>query len=202
MINNDGIDLDACRDVTVSDSFFRTADDCLILRSSNQVYDVPGVCENVTVSNCVLDSWCQGIRVGCPGDGVIRNCVFSNLVITSSGNGILCEFPRHYLPADGQATADVSSVRFANVVINCTAAPIKVAVEAGIALPRVEGLSFSDFRIRSGGPCVVQGSPETTIRNVTFANIDIATTGDDAIICRHCEGVNLTNVRLTNLPAA
>lgn len=33
MINNDGIDIDDCRRVTVSDSFFRTGDDCIILRA-------------------------------------------------------------------------------------------------------------------------------------------------------------------------
>ena len=200
MINNDGIDLDACRDVTVADSIFKTGDDCVVLRAIQQVHGAPAVCENVTVSNCVLDSWCQGVRVGCPGDGVIRNCTFSNLVINSRHNGILFENPKCYLPPDGRGTADVQNILFSTVVINCARMPIGVIVEDGIALPRLAGLSFSDFRIRSGEPCVVSGCPETTIRDVNFSNVTIETTGEDAIVCRHCEGVKLTNVELSNRP--
>ena len=59
-------------------------------------------------------------------------------------------------------------------------------------------MSFSDFRIRSGGPCLVQGSSETTIRNVRFASVQIDTSGDEAILCRHCEGVRFADVELAN----
>lgn len=197
MINNDGIDIDACRDVTVSDSIFKTADDCLILRSINQVYDEPGICENVAISNCVLDSWCQGIRIGCPGDGVIRNCTFSNLVINGDGNGIRFENPRHYLPPEG-ASADIHDIHFSNIIINCAGIPIDVIVEDGIALTRLSDLSFTNVTIHSGYPCRVHGSPETIIRNVRFHNMCITTTGDDAIICRRCDGVKLSDVEVTN----
>jgi len=202
MINNDGIDLDSCRDVTVADSIFKTGDDCVVLRAIRRVYDEPGVCENVTVSNCVLDSWCQGVRVGCPGDGVIRNCTFSNLVINSAHNGILFENPQRYMPEDGRGTADVHNILFSNVVIHCARTPIGVIVEDGIELPRLAGLTFSDFRITSGEPCLVKGSPETTIRDIRFSNVAIETSGDDAIICRHCQGVKLTNVELSNRAGA
>lgn len=201
MRNNDGIDIDSCRNVTVSDSFFETEDDCLAVRAMREMYDTPAVCENITVNNCVLDSRCNGIRVGCPGDGIIRNCTFSNLVIHNSrANGILFEYPGRYLPKDGQTPADVHDILFSNVVINCARWPIKIIVGDGIKLPRLADLSFSNFRIKSGGTCLVQGSRETTIRNVNFSNIEIETSGEDAIICRHCQGVKLTNVELSNQP--
>ena len=198
MRNVDGIDIDACRDVTVSDCQMDTEDDCIVLRAIQQLYDAPAVCENVTVTNCVLKTACQGVRVGCPGDGVIRNSTFSNLVIQSAGNGILFENPHRYLPPDSRGNADISNILFTNVVIHCRRWPIRVVVEDGIALRRLADLSFSNFRIRSGGPCVIQGSPETIIRNVRLANMKIETSGDDAIICRHCEAVRLTDVELSN----
>lgn len=197
MINNDGIDIDACRDVTVSDCICRTADDCLVLRAINAVYDEPGGCENVTVTNCVLDSWCQGVRVGCPGDGVIRNATLSNLTIRSAGNGILFENPKRYLPEDC-GSADIHDLLFSNITIDCDGTPIGLVVEDGIALTRLCDLSFSNLNIRSGKPCLVQGSPETTIRNVRFSNVRIVTDGDDAILCRHCSGVKLMDVELSN----
>lgn len=198
MINNDGIDFDACRNVILSDSRFKTADDCIVLRSIQEVFDEPAVCENVTVSNCVLDSWCQGIRVGCPGDGVIRNCTFDNLVITGLGNGIVFNNPRRYLPEGSQGSADIRNILFSNVVIDCKHAPIKMDVDAGVALSHMGGVSFSNFRIKSGTPIVIQGSPETIIRDVSFSNVEIETSGADAIICRHCQGVKFTNVELSN----
>ncbi|MCK5804043.1 MAG: right-handed parallel beta-helix repeat-containing protein [Lentisphaeria bacterium] len=198
MRNVDGIDLDSCRDVTVSDCRMDTEDDCVAIRAMQRLYDSPAVCENITVTNCVLKSRCQGVRVGCPGDGVIRNCVFSNLVIQSENNGILFENPHRYLRETHSGSAHITNILFSNIVVNCRRSPIKVLVEDGIALSRLGDLSFSDFRIRSGGPCVVQGSPETVIRNVKFSNMKIETSGEDAILCRHCEGVQLTNVELSN----
>lgn len=198
MINNDGIDLDMCRDVTVSDSLFKTGDDCIVLRSMRHLYETEVPCENVSVSNCVLDSWCQGVRVGCPGDGTIRNCVFNNLIITGPGNGIVFENPKRYLPDGGEGSANIRDILFSNVVIDCRGVPIKMAVDAGISLPYLGSVSFSNFRIRSGHPIVVQGSPETIIRDVSFNHVEIETAGDDAIICRHCQGVKFADVELSN----
>jgi len=86
------------------------------------------------------------------------------------------------------------------VVIDCVKWPVKIIVEDGIKLSRLSGLSFSNFRIKSGGPCLVQGSRETIIRNVSFSNFEIETSGEDAVVCRYCRGIKLTNVELSNRP--
>lgn len=197
MRNNDGIDIDSCRNVTVSDSLIDTEDDCLVLRAIQNMYDTPAVCENIAVNNCVLDSQCQGVRIGCPSDGIISNCTFSNLVINSTGNGIIIQHPKCYLE-DSRDSADIHDLIFSNIVINCVRNPIWMYVEEGIELKRLSDLSFANLRIKSGGPCLVQGCRETIIRNVSFSNVEIETSGEDAIICRHCRGVKLTNVSLSN----
>ncbi|MBT4504828.1 MAG: hypothetical protein HOC74_44305 [Gemmatimonadetes bacterium] len=198
MRNVDGVDLDGCRDVIVSDCHFDTEDDCLALRAIQRLYDAPAVCENITITNCVLRSGCQGVRVGCPGDGTIRNCTFNNLVIESANNGILFGNPHIYLPPGNSGSADVSNILFSGVVINCRKMPIGVLVEEGIVLPRLGDLTFSDFRIQSGGPCLIQGCPETIIRNVKFSNVRIETSGKDALLFRYCEGLQLVDVTVSN----
>ncbi len=200
MRNIDGIDIDSCRNVTVSDCLIDTEDDCIVLRAIQNMFDAPAVCENVTVNNCVLDSQCQGIRIGCPGDALIRNCAFSNLVIKSAVNGITIDHPKCYLPEGNRGSADIHDITFSNMIINCGANPIRLHVEDGIALKRLSDLSFANFRIKSGGPCLMQGSKETTIQNVNLSNIEIETSGEDAVICRHCRGIKLTNVELSNRP--
>jgi polygalacturonase len=196
--NVDGIDIDACRNVTVSDCRMDTEDDCVAVRAMQHLYDTPAVCENVTVTNCVLATGCQGVRVGCPGDGVIRNITFSNLVINSQNNGIVFDNPHRYLAKGSDGSADISRIHFTNVVVNCERIPIKLFVDDGIALPRLSDLSFSDFKIRSGGPCLVQGCAETIIRDIRFSNVFVETSGDDAILCRHCQGIQLSGVMVSN----
>lgn len=199
MRNVDGFDIDGCRDVTVSDCIIRTEDDCIVLRAMRPLYDdgEPVVCENVVVTNCVLESACQGVRVGCPSDGTVRHCTLSNLVIHSTNNGINFDYPARYL-RDG-ASADIHDISFSNVTIHCRRAPIRICVEEGISLVRVSDIQFSDFRIRSGGPCIIQGSEQTIIENIQFNNVDIHTTGDDAILTRRARRVRLNNVELSNL---
>lgn len=63
-------------------------------------------------------------------------------------------------------------------------------------------ISFSNIRAYGGLPCIVEGSSQTTIRNVQFNDLAIRTTGPDALICRHCEGIKLHNVELSNVPAS
>lgn len=200
MINNDGIDIDACRDVTISDCICKTADDCLVIRNILGVVEEPGVCENVTVTNCTLDSWCQGVRIGCPGDGVIRNCTLSNLTITSANNGIIFENPKRYLRHADQGSADIHDILVSHVTIDCQKTPILVRIEEGIKLVRLSDLTFSHIRARSGRPLSVQGSTQTPIRNVSFDHVYVETRGDDAILCQRCEGVKLSNVELSNTP--
>ncbi len=197
--NVDGIDIDACRNVTVSDSIIDTEDDCIILRSMQNMYDTPAVCENITVNNCVLKSQCQGIRIGCPNDAVIQNSTFSNLVITNSTNGIIIQNPKVYLREGSSGSLDVHDIMFSNITIGCKQFPVWIYIEDGIKLKRLSDLSFSNMRIKSGGPFIVQGSKETAIRKVNFSNVDIETSGDDAVICRNCEDIKLTNMQLSNL---
>jgi len=200
LCNNDGIDIDACRNVTVSNCIFNTEDDCLVLRAIQCVYEAPAVCENVVVSNCVLESSCQGVRIGCPSDGTIRNCVFSNLVINSANNGIVLDNPRVYLWKDTRGSADIYDIGFSNLTVNCVRTPIKVCVEEGIALKRLSGFRFSDITIRSGEPCLIVGNTETVISDVTFSRMTIHTTGKDAIVCRHCRSIRMEGVTLSNGP--
>jgi polygalacturonase len=197
MINNDGIDIDACRNVSVSDSFFKTGDDCLILRSIQGQLERPAVCENVTVTNCVMDSACQCVRVGCPSDSVIRDCVFSNLVMKGH-NGINIDNPARYLMKGDSGSMDLRNILFSNVTANCSGTPVRVCVDEGVKLAGISGLTFSNFRIKSALPIIVTGNKDTIIRDVTFSNIKAETSGADAIVCRHCAGVKMSNVELSN----
>jgi polygalacturonase len=194
MINNDGIDIDDCRRVTVSDCLIRTGDDCLVLRAIRKSPDHHALCEGVTVTNCVLDSWCQGLRVGCPSDDTIRNCTFSNLVIQGHGNGININNPKRYLRPGCRGYLDLHDIVFNNLVIKSGHVPIWINVEEGVKLRRLAGVTFSNIRIRADQPCRLEGSSETTIEDIRFSEV----TCSQAIVVSKCRNISLNQITVDN----
>ncbi len=74
--NNDGIDIDACNDVRISDCSISSGDDAIVLKST-----CDRICRNVTVTNCVLNSDCNAFKLGTESNGGFQNICFSNSVI-------------------------------------------------------------------------------------------------------------------------
>lgn len=91
--NNDGIHINCSRDVSISNCFITCGDDCIVVRANSVSLKENKPCERVCVSNCTLTSYANGIRIGWINDGKIRNCVFSNIVITDSRFGISILLP-------------------------------------------------------------------------------------------------------------
>lgn len=88
--NTDGLDIDCCQQVMISNCNIETCDDAIALKSDCDRADVPdtfGV-QDITVSNCILWSRCCGVRVGYEGNAPIRDCTFSNLVINHAKHAL------------------------------------------------------------------------------------------------------------------
>ena len=198
MINNDGLDIVSCKRVTVSDSFFRTGDDCIIIRAVRKFPDDHAVCEDVTITNCVLDSWCQGIRIGCPSDDTIRRCTFSNITFKGCGNGINIDNPAAYLNKSWKDTGflNLRDLTFTNFVIETDRCPIRIYAEDGVKLKYIGNMTFSNFRIRSKQPILLQGNPETPIEKIRFSEITLETPGSQAIVSEYVSRLNLNQVEL------
>lgn len=75
-LNNDGIDIDS-RNVVVSDCIIDSDDDALCLKSDER----PRSCENVTVTNCVIASNCNAIKLGTASLGGFKNILIQNCVV-------------------------------------------------------------------------------------------------------------------------
>lgn len=201
MINNDGIDIDSCRDVIVRDCVLKTGDDCIVVRAIQRVLERPAVCEDVTVTGCKLDSACQGIRVGCPSDHVIRRCSFRDMVIRGEGLGINIDNPRRYLAKGCTGRLDLAGISFADMTIDSARSPIRIHVEDGISLRRMEEISFSRIRARGGQPIIVQGSPETPVRDVCISDVRAEIRGIEPLVFRRCQGLRLDRVETLCCPA-
>jgi len=194
MINSDGIDFDGCRNVRVGDSVIRTGDDCLVLRAIRKgVPDgVPVVCENVVVSNCVLSTPCQGVRIGCPSDDTIRNAVFRDIVFTGN-NGIFADQQPQYLERGNRGRIRVSDLLFENWKIDCRGFPISVVAHKGVVPGDLGRMTFRNFDIRSAKPITVKGNAEVKVHDITLEDIRISTPAPKPLVSVRTE--NLRTIR-------
>jgi hypothetical protein len=80
--NNDGIDIDACRNVRISDCDIDTGDDAVCIKSTTG-----GPCRNVTVSQCLLKSDWAALKLGTESAGDFQNIIFSHCVIYDTTGG-------------------------------------------------------------------------------------------------------------------
>ena len=197
MMNNDGIDIDGCSHVTISDSFFKTGDDCLVLRAIRRNKEEQTVCEHITVTNCLLDSPCQGIRLGCPSDDTIRHCRFSNISFSGRGTAILSQHPPRYLRKDCTGYADISDISFNNFDIQSNGFAIYLKCMEGINIRGIRGLSFNNFRINSRQPILLEGHADAVFSDIQLNNITGTVADESPLIIKFCRNVKLNNVDLT-----
>jgi hypothetical protein len=173
MINNDGIHFFGGKRIAISDCFVSTGDDALVVRSGHAWHDMDHrvVLSDMVVSNCVFESACQAIRVGCPGDDLIENCRFSNLILKGR-NGIHLDNPLHYWEYElatpfRQTPHEVRKLYFDNITIAVSAIPIQVAIDKGVEIGPIDEVGFSQIRLEGGEPVVLRGwekAPLGTIR--------------------------------------
>ncbi|MCM1076081.1 MAG: glycosyl hydrolase family 28 protein [Bacteroides sp.] len=79
--NNDALDLDGCHDVTVSDMIADSDDDAITLKSTS-----PRLCEDIVISNCVVSSHCNAIKLGTETNGGFRNIIIRGIAVKPSAD--------------------------------------------------------------------------------------------------------------------
>jgi len=183
--NNDGIDLTSCSNVRISDCEISAGDDSIAISSVGDPrhYQIlggdplgPGKTENITVTNCTLQSRSAALRVGYTG-GDIKNCTFSNIIIRESNRGLLVNV---------RDEASVENVLFSNIIIQTRlhtghwwghGEPIQVSALANAAdikkLGQIKNVRFSNILAESESGIVVWGSKDSVIKDLAFDNVKV-----------------------------
>ena len=122
--NTDGIDIDTCRCVTVSDCIIDTADDAFAIRGAgHRLINPPEACEHITITNCVLGSSSGAFRFGV-GNSPIRHVRVSNIAVKRCATAFI--FTSNYSAAMGMYTP-ISDVCMENVSVAETQRALKFA---------------------------------------------------------------------------
>lgn len=184
--NNDGIDIDS-KDVVISDCIVDTGDDALCFKSEDRETQ----CENVVVTNCILRSNCNFIKMGTGSLGGFRNIAISNCALHKSSE---------------------SSLHHWNVSSNYNITDSITGI-SGIALEIVDGGTMEQVTISNITMTGVQtpvfirlGSrknPTGILKNILISNV-IATSHSKiassitAVPGFHVENVTLRDIFITN----
>ena len=184
--NNDALDIDACRDVQVSDCTFDSDDDALCLKST---LDRP--CENVVITNCILRSHCNALKCGTESHGGFRNITVTNCTIRSPHTKAIYGRDRGTggISLETVDGGTLERVAISNIAIEGVAVPIflrlgnrgrQVAPEGpkpGVAAFRDVTLSNIVADGASSIGCPITGIPGHRIERVQLSNIQIGFEG-------------------------
>ena len=173
--NNDGIHINCSRNVTVSDCNITCGDDGIVVRAYSLPLRHNAPCEKVAVTNCNITSHSAGVRVGWYGDGVIRNCVFSNLNITDSVCGVDIRLPKtnpEFRGSDqGEEETLIENLSFSNIVFDRGyAEPVYLYIGEGALCRGVRSLYFSGIRSFSLHMPAVIGREDLHAQNIYFTD--------------------------------
>ena len=179
--NNDGLDIDACSNVCISDCIIDTEDDCIAIRCQGEkLQKKESVCENITISNCILSTRrCNAFRIGV-GRGIIKNCAITNVIVNNTRTGI-CML-NTYKRRNGVA---IENIRFSNSVFNCQN-PVAIYTDntswgKGEGNSHVKDISFSNCFFKGNRTNVIGGDKNINVSNIRFSDCDFVTEGGEHI---------------------
>ena len=185
--NCDGLNIDA-KDALISNCIIDSEDDALCFKSEY----LDKFCENITVTNCVLSSLCNGIKIGTGSRTGFKNITVNNCVVKkASFNGY-----RHWnMPPTIVYMPDIQSVNTGIVILG---------VDGGI----VENISFSNiimtdvlspFFIRVGKRFLNPEGKPSVMLHISINNIRAESRSIIPSIIAGLEDSPAEDVRLSNI---
>lgn len=177
--NGDGIDVDCCREVCIDSCQINSGDDSITLRANEEPLGSESrPCEQVVVTNCVLHSRCNAIRVGV-GRGTIRNCTFDNVVVRASGIGVnvISRYP------ETPHAAEIRHLRFGNMIVEADI-PLYVSTGEQGAAP-VQDIVFCGVDLRGRKASYIGGTADNLLSRLALQNVSLAVSGGENN--RHCQ---------------
>jgi len=172
--NNDGIDLDRCRNVRILGCHIVSGDDCICLKTCLETAEWGGPCENIVVSGCTLISTSSALIIGAEARSPMRNVIFDSCVISSSHRGLAI-----HLSED----SDVENVIFSNMIIETRifherwwgrGEPIYITAIPWTAkhnIGHVRRIRFNNILCRSENGVFVYGWTPGLIEELLFENV-------------------------------
>jgi hypothetical protein len=164
--DTEGIDINACRDVFVSDCRIDTGDDAIVLKAARESRP----CERVLVTNCSLRSNAAGLKIGTETGQDVRQVVFSNCVVHNATRAVAI------YACDGGTVEDVG---VSNIVCDTKNGwplnrPIQLALvrrTADSPRGRLRNVRITGVVARTDGRVLLWAERGSMLENITLRDI-------------------------------
>jgi len=185
--NNDGLNVDSCRDVSITGCRIDSDDDGIVLKSLSL-----RPCERVTVRDCVVSSHCNAIKMGTESGGGFKKIAVTDCKVHSPRESKKIYGRQRGLAGIALEIVDggtLDDVNVSNVAIDGVTVPIFLRLgnrariyERGGQKPDVG--TFRNVALRditavncSMIGCSITGLPGHPVQNVTLTNVDLGFDG-------------------------
>jgi hypothetical protein len=170
--NNDGIDIDGCEQVRISDCDISSGDDAIVLKSTSG-----HPCKNVTITNCLLSTACNALKIGTETNGPFENIAISNCAIYDTGLAGIA-----LLIVDG---GRMERVGISGITMNRVGTPIFIRLGDRGRPIRAEGdhppvgklgnVLISNLQADAAGPLgsAISGLPGSPLEEIMLENIRV-----------------------------
>lgn len=170
--NRDGIDIDASKNVKVTNSAISTTDDAIVMKATND-----SLCRDITIANCNLSSESSAIKTGTESNGGFKNIAVNNIIIR--------DIPVHtgidLSTTDGGILQNVS---LNNVIMDNVATPIFLNLDLRMRPYKVgqytkkigetRDISFHNISVTHAKyPSIIMGIPNKKITDVSIDNFTV-----------------------------
>jgi polygalacturonase len=197
--NTDGVDIDSSRDIRISDSYFDTGDDAIVIKSGKNAdgLRVNRITENLAITNCTVHHGHGAVVLGSETSGGIRNVVASNIVAHGTDRGIRIKSGR------GRGGL-LENIRFDNWVIEDTPMPAIEITNYYTRVPRqpvsettpvFRNFAISNVTVNRCRTAVsIEGLPEMPVENLRLT--DVIASATEGLRAFNTKGLELHNVRV------
>jgi polygalacturonase len=182
MANNNGITVSSSSNIRISGCNVCCGDTAIALFGASHFKNDPGYnhlqhdSENITVTDCVLESRSVGVHVGGWTENSLRHYTFRNIVINDSLRGIKIGV---------RDRGSVEDMSFSNIAITTrlfrgnwwgNGEPIFIyayRAEPNIPIGQVRRITFDGVTAEGVSGMLVYGSAESVVEDLTFSNITL-----------------------------
>jgi len=186
--NNDGLDIDGCKNVVISNCIVDADDDGLCFKGTSDY-----VTENVVVTNSIFASNCNALKFGTETMSGFSNVAISNCVV--KGSDTLSHIWKRNMALTGLAFQIVDGGHISNVTVNnCVidnvytpfiirlgnrARPMAENIK-GKPVGSIQGISISNIRAIAARQesSFISGVSGYTIKDISLSNISISVPGN------------------------
>jgi Glycosyl hydrolases family 28 len=176
----DGIDPDCCHHVRIANCHIESWDDAIVAKTSFSLGKRRST-ENLAISNCILASNCNALKLGTESGGDFKNIAMSNCVLFARPGMRPPVSGISLLSVDG---SNIDGVAIDNITMTGVRCPLFLRLgNRGRDMPRpipgtLKNVVVSNL-VASGAewPCTIAGIPGHEIEEVTLQNLRVGYRG-------------------------